>query len=124
MGEVVNFKKEEKRLHKYVKGNFDIDQQDPLSPEYLQQSYDTANQFNEGMSGIADSAEKLSQSQYLGERAKKVLAKDAIRYHKEGAVALEGTVKAAADYVEKNNGYYHEQAKADMEADLSKRKVA
>jgi len=112
--------KKAKRLRADVKETFGIDTKDPLSPEYLRERYNSALESSEEMSRIADLTKETAAT-YDNPEAKAHLEKRADTYRAEGRIVLHQTLKDIEKYARDNSGYYSEQARADMTADLAKR---
>ena len=119
MLEIDNLKTKEKQQRKVLQ-DLGVDWKGPLSAEFVKSTYDIAHDYRQDMQKNADGYEKTIYD-YQNPEAQNLVAGEARRYRKEGKAVLDSTVHDIQSYVKKNNGYYHEQARADMEADLAKR---
>ena len=111
MGESIKFTKVAKRRKKDLE-SFGADSSEPLSAEYIRDLYNGQFEAAEGLRAVADSVEDASV-RYTREKDIKLAHKDAKRYRKQGRVMVDRTVKSAAKYIDKHNGHYYEQAKAE-----------
>jgi hypothetical protein len=82
--------------------------------------YDIEIRYGNAKEELAGKTEASIES-YDNPEVKDYLAKQAAELREDGRAVIEAADANVKEYVKKNNGYYYDRAKSDMEADLAMR---